>query len=129
MGEGRLPLWTGVIYPFRSRPDKGVNVIWYAVPEDRPGPLYPTPHLTRFWEPRAHWTFQPPGLDPASMRRAEFRIPPGNLVEFSGTAAEWDGDIDYEKWLAGGYSNAEGCWPTNLAVLAPHQGVVLDSTS
>jgi hypothetical protein len=111
-------------------------VLWFRVPVTTPAIVYPTPFCLRNWDRIEQLTPVRPGS--AQYERELFFgptpiNPPGTPC---GTAAQWMGQIDYDTWIAGGYScNCPGnimaafvmdiYSPLNTLTISPHNGHVL----
>jgi hypothetical protein len=108
IGQGRLTAFTCLIRPFRDRLDITFPWVFYEVPASNPdGPL--TFLTDRFWDFKDHWVPPGVGVVPGTLRKYFGPLPPPTVKPLVGTAAEWANGLLYSKWIAGGYSNPNGC--------------------
>jgi hypothetical protein len=94
--------------PFKDDLSKTVLWLFYKVPQTNPdGPA--TVFTDRFWDDREHWIPPGVGVVPFSMKPYFGNIPPPNVGVLSGTPDEWINGLLYSKYVAGGYTNPNGC--------------------
>jgi len=124
------------IYPFRSRPEEPVRVLFFPVANDTPFIPYPTPNILRFWDKLDQYEIPDWGTkyDPVEYYRGP--LPVNSPGEPCGTAEQWMGDIDYDVYMAGGYScdcpgvilptyTIDVYSPLESLTIDPHNGHVL----
>lgn len=103
-----MPKFTAKIRPFFNRLDVEIDVLFYAVDLTRPsGP--PTVFTDRFWDTREGWTNYGVGLVQGSEKVYFGPAPTSPFGQAEGLADWWINGMDYNRWIAGGYSVTEPC--------------------
>lgn len=93
-----------LIYPFRERPDAGVRVTFFLAPNGAQMLDQLHPFLLRNWD-RLEGMDEPDyGTKYDKKDYYGGPLPVNTPGMPCGTPEQWQGDIDYDTWLAGGYS-------------------------
>jgi hypothetical protein len=124
------------IYPFAERPHVAVPVVWFRVPINTPLLGIPSPFVQRNWD-RLNGDSEP-SLGTKYDPKLYLTGPPPTIPagEPCGTAEQWQGQIDYDTWAAGGYvCDCQGVSmgvyvidvydPTGSITVSPHDAHVL----
>lgn len=93
-----------MIYPFRDRPDVGVEVLWYPVPEDTPPVPFPHIFPLRAWDIRGQEEEPDLGTRYDKVIPYTGPLPVHQVGEVCGTEDQWLNGISYADYLAGAYS-------------------------
>jgi hypothetical protein len=115
VGAANAPAWIGTIYPFQGHPDKGFSVLFYAVSRNNPS-APPSSFYGKFFEDDPLY-FNGYGTDPASLKVWLGDVPAPGFGPVVGTNDQWRNGLDYETFLAGGYTNPVPCIPLRFKAL------------
>jgi hypothetical protein len=102
---GRGPPFITRIFPFANKPGVGVQVLFYPVAVTNPCLPIDNPHVIRAWDVKANLPQTAIGTDQNLRVRYTGPLPGPGFLPFSGTPDQWNGNIDYDTWIAGGYTN------------------------
>lgn len=94
----------GLLYPFAARPDVSVRVLWFPVPLDAVNVIPPTPFVLRNWDRLDKLPQTKPGSDQDFVEYYNGPLPLNFPGTPCGSPLQWEGQIDYDVWVEGGYS-------------------------
>ena len=97
---------------FADQPFLLVPMLLYQVPLANGWLPYATPFRLRWMENEKLWFPDRVGWASWEQRIYKGPIPDGNLGTIVGNADEWMNGLNYQRWLANGYNNPNGCFVT-----------------
>jgi hypothetical protein len=102
---GRDYQFVGQLFPFRDRPDIGIEVLFFPVPLSTPPVPFPNPFVLRNYDVRERLDQTPLGTDQSlkTVYTGPTPVIPVTPGKFCGTADMWENGLVYEDWLAGRY--------------------------